>query len=55
MSVLIRPLNIVCDESIRDDQRDSFEENQMHDTVEEWLQRTLLLPPLSTWQTGGGK
>lgn len=55
MSVLLRPLGIECEELNRDDQLDSLEENQMRDTIEDWLQRSLLLPPLSTWQTGGGK
>ncbi|GMP89850.1 hypothetical protein CsSME_00041233 [Camellia sinensis var. sinensis] len=43
MSVLVRPLSIGCDESNRDVQ---------HDTIKDWLQKTLLFPPSNTWQTG---
>ncbi|GMP89851.1 hypothetical protein CsSME_00041233 [Camellia sinensis var. sinensis] len=45
MSVLVRPLSIGCDESNRDVQ---------HDTIKDWLQKTLLFPPSNTWQTGEG-
>ena len=30
----------------------SFEENQICDTIKDWVQRTLLFPPLTAWETG---
>ncbi|XP_038680260.1 E3 ubiquitin-protein ligase listerin isoform X2 [Tripterygium wilfordii] len=36
----------------KDDDLDSLDEHQIQDTVKDWLRRTLLLPPLVTWQTG---
>ncbi|KAK3022955.1 hypothetical protein RJ639_046773 [Escallonia herrerae] len=53
MTVLIRPLSIVSDESRGNVLSDSAEGNHIHDTLEDWLQRTLSFPPLSAWQTGG--
>ncbi|KAL6967782.1 RING-type E3 ubiquitin transferase [Sarracenia purpurea var. burkii] len=51
MSILIRPLS-VGDESDPNVQLDSSEENQLQDTVKDWLQRTLLFSTSNTWQTG---
>jgi len=42
-------------ESATDTKLDSSEENHMQDTIEGWLRRTLLFPPLVSWQTGEGK
>ncbi|XP_059429493.1 E3 ubiquitin-protein ligase listerin [Corylus avellana] len=39
-------------ESATDAKLDLSEENHMQDTIEGWLQRTLLFPPLVLWQTG---
>ncbi|GFZ19943.1 HEAT/U-box domain-containing protein [Actinidia rufa] len=52
MSIIIRPLSNGCGEPNQDVQHDSFEENEMHDTIKDWLQRTLSFPPSSTWQIG---
>ncbi|KAA8549476.1 hypothetical protein F0562_001160 [Nyssa sinensis] len=52
LGILIRPLSMRSDESNGDVQHDSFEENQMHDTIKGWLQRTLSFPPLSKWKIG---
>lgn len=45
-SVLIGPLS---------SQVESLEEDQIHDVIEGWLQRTLSFPPLNTWLSGDGK
>ncbi|XP_057483183.1 E3 ubiquitin-protein ligase listerin-like isoform X2 [Actinidia eriantha] len=50
MSIIIRPLSNGCGEPNQDVQHDSFEENEMHDTIKDWLQRTLSFPPPSTWK-----
>ncbi|XP_059626408.1 E3 ubiquitin-protein ligase listerin isoform X2 [Cornus florida] len=52
MSVLIRPLSIGSNESDGIVQPNPYEENQMHDAIKDWLQRTLSFPPLTAWQTG---
>ena len=56
LSVLIRPLyTIESDELHRDAVPTSFEENQICDTIKDWVQRTLSFPPLTAWETGQGK
>ncbi|KAK3218984.1 hypothetical protein Dsin_012954 [Dipteronia sinensis] len=55
VSVLIRPLSrgsIGSGECNEDVDPYAVEENQVQDTIKSWLQRTLLFPPLVTWQTG---
>uniref|UniRef100_F6GUH3 E3 ubiquitin-protein ligase listerin n=1 Tax=Vitis vinifera TaxID=29760 RepID=F6GUH3_VITVI len=53
LSVLIRPLyTIESDELHRDAVPTSFEENQICDTIKDWVQRTLSFPPLTAWETG---
>lgn len=54
MSVLIGPLSSLADET-ENDKPDSSEDNQMHDIIEGWLQKTLSFPPLNTWYSGEGK
>ncbi|KAF8397167.1 hypothetical protein HHK36_016074 [Tetracentron sinense] len=57
MNVLIQPLRYRStgfSESSKDTQLDSFEENQIHDTIENWFERTFSFPPLFSWQTGQG-
>ncbi|KAK2652877.1 hypothetical protein Ddye_012733 [Dipteronia dyeriana] len=55
VSVLIRPLSRrsngsgECNEDV---DPYAVEQNQVQDTIKSWLQRTLLFPPLVTWQTG---
>lgn len=53
MSVLIR--SISSGERTIDVDSDTSEGNQILDTIKSWLNRTLVFPPLISWQTGEGK
>ena len=56
LSVLIPPLcSTVSGELHRDAFPTFHEENQICDTIKDWIQRTLLFPPLAAWETGQGK
>ncbi|XP_057953322.1 E3 ubiquitin-protein ligase listerin [Malania oleifera] len=53
MKVLIQPLcqkSSEYGESSKDAPSDSFVENLMHVTIQDWLQKALSLPPLISWQ-----
>lgn len=52
MTVLIRPLSFLYDESMVNVKTDSFGDFQIHCTIEDWLRRTLSLSSLSAWQAG---
>lgn len=52
VSVLIRPLHHKGTGYNGDAQADTSKENLMHDAITDWLQRALVFPPLTTWQTG---
>ncbi|KAL5757043.1 hypothetical protein ACOSP7_021464 [Xanthoceras sorbifolium] len=55
VNVLIRPLSwrsVSSGECSGDVNSDAVEESQVQNTIKNWLQRTLLFPPLVTWQAG---
>ncbi|KAJ4978445.1 hypothetical protein NE237_009225 [Protea cynaroides] len=55
MNIIIRHLrsrSVESDESCEDAQLYSLKKNEIQDTMRNWLQRALSLPPLITWQTG---
>ncbi|KAF5201967.1 E3 ubiquitin-protein ligase listerin [Thalictrum thalictroides] len=54
-NVLVQPLrhkDRVSDKSFKDAPLDSFNENQMSAIMKDWLQRGLLLPPITSWLPG---
>lgn len=54
IGIIISPLCVICDESRVGVESDSFDGIQLHGTVEDWLQKTLSLTSLTSWQTGNG-
>ncbi|XP_047330718.1 E3 ubiquitin-protein ligase listerin isoform X2 [Impatiens glandulifera] len=52
MGQLIRPLSIRCSEESEKSELDCSLETLLSDNIKEWLQRTMLFPPLSSWTTG---
>lgn len=55
LNVLIRPLYSTGSGELQRDAEPTFEENQICDTIKDWIQRTLSFPPLTAWETGAGK
>ncbi|CAA2933942.1 Hypothetical predicted protein [Olea europaea subsp. europaea] len=52
MSILIRPLSIRLADSSVSDECDYYSKRKFHDSIVDWLERTVSFPPLNTWQTG---
>lgn len=52
IGIIIIPQCMFCDESSVGVKSDSFDGIQLHNTVEDWLQKTLSLTSLTAWQTG---
>ncbi|XP_022848921.1 E3 ubiquitin-protein ligase listerin [Olea europaea var. sylvestris] len=52
MSILIRPLSIRLVDSSVSDECDYYSQSKFHESVVDWLERTVSFPPLNTWQTG---
>ncbi|WOH01951.1 hypothetical protein DCAR_0521338 [Daucus carota subsp. sativus] len=51
IGIIIIPQCMFCDESSVGVKSDSFDGIQLHNTVEDWLQKTLSLTSLTAWQT----